>query len=137
MKITNRYGNLLFLAFLFLLALPMLCFGQDTNTVAAPAIPLDGVLQSLLGKFAGVASVVFIVVGVLRVTIKPLLTIVEAVVKATPTKSDDEYFVKVQTGPVMKWVLYALDWVASVKMPGATTANPLVKDSVSVTTSGK
>jgi len=119
----HRLAKTTFTALILLAACA--AFAQDAATSPSPSTA-DAILAPLLGKYSGVAATVLMIVGILRLIVKPVITIVEVVVSATPSKSDDEAFAKIQQGPVMKWVLYALDWLASIKAPNTNT-NPITK----------
>ena len=92
----------------------------------AVATPVDGLITGIFGKYSSIAATVFMIVGILRACIKPIMTIAEVVVKATPSTKDEEALERFEQGPIMKWTLYVLDWLFSLKKPGAST-NPLTK----------
>lgn len=76
-------------------------------------------LAPVLGAYAGehgwVVQVLSIM-GTLRLVVKPLMTIVQSVVAATPSTKDDETVAKVAASPYYTWFVYALDWFASIKV---------------------
>ena len=78
------------------------------------------ILQPLIETYAGshgwVLQVVTII-GSLRLIFKPLQALVVAIVAATPSVSDDAWLAKVMASKVYGYVLYSLDWFASVKLP--------------------
>ena len=131
-KITNI---LLTIAVLAAITVTFSAIGDDTpvaadtpvvaaTTTDAVSTPVDGLITGIFGKYAAIASTVFMIVGILRTCIKPIMTIAEVVVKATPSTKDDEALERFEQGPIMKWTLYVLDWLFSLKKPGTTT-NPL------------
>lgn len=63
-------------------------------------------------------TIVFMVIGVLRVVFKPLFTFLRVVADATPSQSDNLLLDKVQDSKVYKAIAWFLDYVASVKLPG-------------------
>ncbi len=87
----------------------------DTPPPEIPA-PVVSALQTFFGKFAGFATTFFIIVGVLRTGVKPILTLLRWVFTVTKSKSDDEALDKFEAGPIMKWLLYILDWLTSIKV---------------------
>lgn len=63
----------------------------------------------------GVASIL-IIIGTFRVIFKPLFSLAYAITSLTVTKSDDELVQKIETSEAMKWILYFIDWFASIKI---------------------
>lgn len=61
---------------------------------------------------------VFMVLGVLRLVMKPLQSFVSAVVSATPYDSDDRWWQDAQQSKAWLALAYILDWTASIKLPG-------------------
>lgn len=62
-------------------------------------------------------GVVLMVIGALRLVIKPVMSIARSVVEFTPSKADDETLNKVEQSAIYKGAVYALDWLASIKLP--------------------
>lgn len=81
---------------------------------------LDG-LKSVLEIYAGAipAPVIgfLLIVGSLRVVLKPLFALAYAIASVTPDKKDDEAVKKIEEHKVTKAIAFALDYVASVKLP--------------------
>lgn len=103
----------------------------DSVTPTPPGVSVgiaSGVLDTLISKYTWLAKVL-IIVGLLRVFLKPIVTCIESVVASTATKKDDEILQKVETSTAWKWAFWILDYLASFKLPtaGNVTANPLVK----------
>ena len=82
-------------------------------------IGIDNVLETLQGK-SGLFVSILVTIGALRLTIKPLLSLLHTYVDATPTKLDDEVLAKIEGSKVLKIVLYLVDWLASVKVVSKT-----------------
>ena len=78
-------------------------------------IGLDNVLEILQGK-SGVFVSILVTVGALRLTIKPLLSVLHSYTEKTPTKVDDEFLTKVENSKVLKIIFYLMDLVASIKI---------------------
>ena len=68
-------------------------------------------------KDTPVFSSLLLLVGFLRLAIKPLMTILQAYVKLTPYDHDDKWLQSVEQSKGYKVVLYLLDWLLSVKVP--------------------
>lgn len=64
------------------------------------------------------------VIGALRFFFKPLISLVEAYVRATPQQTDNEYFDKVSHSPGFRWFAWLLDFGASIKVGPQFTAEP-------------
>lgn len=78
-----------------------------------------GYLKPLVEAYAGnysVAIQIVSIIGTLRLLVKPLMTILEVVVKLTPSKADDALPEKVKNHKVYKAIAYGLDWFASIKL---------------------
>ncbi len=101
------------------------------TTVDASTVPdmaatfLTPVLQTLAGKYGWVAKIIMIV-GILRLVMKPIMMIVEAVVANNPT--EEAAVQKFEAGPIFKWLSWGLDWLGSVKSVNVSTTNPLVQN---------
>ena len=78
-------------------------------------IGLDNVLEILQGK-SGVFVSILVTVGALRLTVKPLLSLLHSYTEKTITKVDDEFLAKVENSKVLKVIFYVLDWVSSIKI---------------------
>lgn len=61
-------------------------------------------------------STVIMVIGALRLIVKPLLAIARSVVQYTPSTADDAALDSVEQSTIMKGLLFVLDWFASVKL---------------------
>jgi len=70
----------------------------------------------LLGKYPVLGSLVG-AVGIARLIFKPLFTFLHQVVIATPSDKDDLLLGKAEGSKVYKWVVFALDYLASIKLP--------------------
>ena len=58
-----------------------------------------------------------IIIGFLRLAVKPLMTILQAFVKLTPYDSDDQWLKSFEQSKSYKLIVYMMDWVLSVKLP--------------------
>ena len=57
----------------------------------------------------------FMVVGVIRLVVKPLMELVKSVAAATPSPNDDAVVAKVEANKFYKGFLFVIDWLFSVK----------------------
>jgi len=73
-----------------------------------------GLISGFAVKYPIVASVVA-VVGTLRLIIKPIMVAAQAVVDATPSEKDNKVVKKVEESKFYKFLMFILDYVASVK----------------------
>lgn len=106
----------------------------DPVTITTPATPdeataavlsvVNAVSSVLPAKFAGWLVALGSVVGILRLVFKPLMSAIEAIVKATPSKADDEFVAKAQHSPAYKAFTWFLDLFGSVKIGPQFTAKP-------------
>ena len=64
-------------------------------------------------------QMVLMIIGGLRIVVKPLMTILKELALYTPSKKDDELIGKAESSMVYKGIVYIVDWFASVKLPGA------------------
>jgi hypothetical protein len=71
---------------------------------------------ALADKYPTVASILM-VMGVLRAIFKPLMSLIEAYVLATPSTKDDEFYNKMLDSKIYKGIVWVLDYMASVKLP--------------------
>ena len=72
-------------------------------------------IETLLGG-NGILLQVVAIVGSLRLILKPVMTAFQAYVLSTPSTKDDELYNKVESSKIYKWVVYALDYIASIKV---------------------
>lgn len=131
---TNRTSILVgLLAVLCLLFAPVFLFAQEAVPVV-PVLPADAqnFILDLLGRLMvshpWVATLVA-VLGSMRLWAKPLFSLIHTIVDATPSKTDDGLWATAYAfftvNPVGKFIAYALDWFASVKItPPAKPADP-------------
>lgn len=58
------------------------------------------------------------VVGTARLVFKPIISGIDAVVAATPTKADDEVVEKAKSSKVFKVIAAVMNYLLSLKLPG-------------------
>lgn len=86
-------------------------------------IGLDNVLETLQGK-NGVFVSILVTIGALRLTIKPLLSLLHSYTEKTPTKVDDEFLAKIENSKILKVIFYLLDLIASLKIVSKNSGIP-------------
>lgn len=77
---------------------------------------LPGFLSGLIGKAPWLGSIL-LVIGGLRVILKPIMSVLLAYVQYTPSQDDDSKLSAFMDGKLYKTLSYALDWLASIKLP--------------------
>lgn len=129
MKTTRWLLALVLFAFI---ALPFAVFAADVTPVVSgdTTDALRAFLYGLTEKYPWVITALT-VLGIIRLVVKPVMSIIETVVASTPSTKDDEFLAKWQASAAYRWFLYVLDWLGSVKSPSAIrttgTTNPLAK----------
>ena len=78
-------------------------------------LDLTNITQIIEGK-SGILASILVIVGTLRLTIKPLLTFLHTFVDSTPTLVDNAFLEKVENSRVLKVIFYLLSLFASVKI---------------------
>ena len=78
--------------------------------------PIIAIAQSLLAHYP-IPVAILSVVGALRLIMKPLFSLLQAITEVTPSPRDNEILAKVMDSGTYKTIVYILDWVASVKLP--------------------
>jgi hypothetical protein len=127
----------LIVALIAAFAIPALCLAQAATNSPAAGLPdasiaigfLTPVIAALTAKYGWLLTVLAWI-AVLRVAMKPIMLVVEAVIQATPSTDDDAKLANFEQGPIYKWFMWGLDFLASFKTPTALktgTSNPLVK----------
>lgn len=74
------------------------------------------IVEAYSGNMGG-AIQVLVIIGSLRLVIKPIMGLIEAYVLITPSKKDDQLPAKIKENKIYKSVVYLLDWFASLKLP--------------------
>ena len=60
-----------------------------------------------------------VVIGGLRIVFKPIMTAIHAIVDVTPGESDNLFLAKVEGSAIYKGFIWVVDFLASIKLPGA------------------
>jgi hypothetical protein len=76
---------------------------------------LAPLFEAYAGKFGWLVSAISII-GTLRLLVKPVIAVIEVVVKLTPSTKDDNLHNELLDNKIMKAVLFVLDWLASLKI---------------------
>ena len=77
-------------------------------------------LKSLFEAYGGqygfvVQAVTWI--GTARLVFKPIMAAIESIVAQTPSKDDDKKLEEVKASQWYYWLVFTLDWFASIKFP--------------------
>lgn len=71
-------------------------------------------VAQLVVQFPWLATI-FMVVGVIRLIVKPLMELAKGVAASTPSAKDDEAVAKVEASKIYKTILFVIDWLFSIK----------------------
>jgi len=85
---------------------------METNVVEQIVAPI---IQTATAKH-GWLTAILVWVGVLRLTFKPLMSLIHSLVAATPGQGDNLALAKVEANWFFKAFCYVLDWTASIKV---------------------
>lgn len=77
---------------------------------------INQLLASAMVKWP-VMTTIIMVIGVLRACVKPAMSLLQAYVLATPSKSDDEFVANFQSGKIYRAIAWFIDYVSSIKLP--------------------
>lgn len=75
---------------------------------------MEQIIADLILKYPQLAAF-FVVIGVLRVVVKPLMSIVKAAVEQTPSTKDDAAVAAFEQSKLYKTLLFIIDWLFSLK----------------------
>lgn len=75
---------------------------------------MEELIAELILKYPQIATV-FLIVGILRVVIKPLMAIAKSVAEQTPGTKDDDTVKAAEESKIYKAILFILDWIFSLK----------------------
>ncbi len=102
--------------FLSLFLSQLYAYGAE-NVVGDPvaADALGSLLEALAGQH-GLFLAALTWIGILRAVFKPVMTAVEAVVRATPGQYDDQLLARAEASAGYRTVCWLIDYLASVKV---------------------
>lgn len=98
--------------------LPLAAASSDlagASSIAAPDFISYG-MSLLPAKWQGLVTSILVLVGALRLAVKPIVVALHAVAAATETRLDDEFVARVESSKGWRTILFLLDYVASVKI---------------------
>lgn len=78
---------------------------------------LKGIVEQYNNLLPASVIAIILLIGSARILIKPAMALFKAYTEMTATKKDDELYVKVEQSKAMKAVIFALDWIMSIKWP--------------------
>lgn len=70
----------------------------------------------LIKSFPWFSDLVMIM-GTARIIFKPLFTLIETIISTTPSKEDDKKWEDIKGSKMFAFLMYLVDYVASVKIP--------------------
>lgn len=88
-------------------------------TVGADLSWLSPLVTSAAAKYPVIVTIL-LAVAALRVVFKPFFSIWHFIAAHTQTASDDAFLQKVENSRTLRWTLWALDFVASIKLAAVT-----------------
>lgn len=109
------------LAALALALIPSMLFAQEP--APAPLVTTGDGTRSLTDIILDLAvrypiiSSLLLVIGALRFVVKPLLLAARYIVRGTASTKDDEWLTRIEGSPWLTAILFAADWLASIKLP--------------------
>ena len=118
-----KIGVFMKLVFMFLMMTMTMMLGSFAIAQEAgglsPEVAANAILNFLIPFIAQypVVSTIFMVIGGLRLFLKPFMAVFKAIVEYTPYDSDDKVFSKVESSKAYKAVCFVLDLLGSVKLP--------------------
>jgi hypothetical protein len=71
-------------------------------------------VAQLMVQYPWIATI-FMVIGVIRVIVKPLMELAKSVAASTPTTKDDAAIAGIESGKIYKTILFVIDWLFSLK----------------------
>ena len=77
---------------------------------------LKPLIELYSGQFGIIAQIVSFM-GSFRLIFKPLMGVIDVVVKLTPSKSDDNLVQEIEESKIYKSIKFIVDWIASIKLP--------------------
>lgn len=77
---------------------------------------LKSIIESHGGDFS-VVSKILMIIGVIRVMLKPIMSVIQAFISLELSPGADSFLQKVLDSPIYKSISYILDWSASIKLP--------------------
>lgn len=83
---------------------------------------LDFVINLLMAEY-GWAGAVLTWVGMLRILVKPAMSVWFSIVKSTPSEADDLLYEKVSKSPAFTFFIWLLDYLVSFKAIHPKTIN--------------
>jgi hypothetical protein len=104
---------------LFLLALIALSahivLAQAPTTVPPDPAAAPAWLADLVTRYPWFSTVV-VVVGTLRLCLKPAFELFHIIVGVTPTKADDEFLERMEASKAWTWFTWLLNYLTSIKL---------------------
>jgi len=64
----------------------------------------------------GMLNALFAYIGILRLFMKPTMSLLLYISKITPSKIDDNLYIKINTSWWYNTIIYVIDWLTSLKI---------------------
>lgn len=77
------------------------------------------IIETYASSFPPSVINIFIIIGSVRIFVKPLMALFQAYVDFTPNTKDDVLPQKLKENKIYKAIAFGLDWFASIKLPKA------------------
>ena len=77
---------------------------------------LKGVLEVYYSHLPSWLVSLLIIIGSLRVVLKPAFALLYAITSLTPDTKDEELVKKIESHKILKTLIFVLDWLASIKI---------------------
>lgn len=97
---------------------PTAVITSNDTAVVTPA-PDDAISKFILG-FAEKYPIILTILGIMgamRGLAKPICDATISIIESTPTKKDDNILASVEQSVITKWILYAMNYLFSIKLP--------------------
>jgi hypothetical protein len=85
---------------------------------------MEFLILELMNKYPQLASVLMIA-AVARAVFKPIMTVIQAYVDATPGESDNAKWEAVKSSSAYKGLAWVIDYLLSIKLPAAKPVEQL------------
>jgi hypothetical protein len=77
---------------------------------------LKGVLEVYANLLPDWLLSLLLIVGSLRILLKPTFALLYAITSLTPNPKDEEIVKKIESHKILKAIVFVLDWFASIKI---------------------
>ena len=103
------------IALFALIFLPLAALAQGAGALPTLGTDAPTWLANLVTTWPWLSTVIMII-GVLRIILKPLMALIESTVKATPSSADDAAWAKINASLPFTWFCWLLNYTMSIKL---------------------